>query len=51
MSITEAPSPIRPSSVFSILTVDDNRDFVEFLKFLLSHNASTSGGHSTDQMR
>ena len=38
MSITEARSPIRPSSTFSILIVDDNRDFVEFLKFLLSHD-------------
>jgi CheY-like chemotaxis protein len=51
MTITAAPSPVKSSQAFSILIVDDNRDFVEFLKFLLSQTASTSGGHSMGQMR
>jgi DNA-binding response OmpR family regulator len=36
MSSTAARSSIRPGR-FTVLIVDDNRDFVEFLKFLLSH--------------
>jgi|RhiMetdeSRZDD1v2_1073273.scaffolds.fasta_scaffold230365_3 two-component system, OmpR family, response regulator MprA len=38
MTSTETPSPVKPSSTFAILIVDDNQDFVEFLKFLLSHD-------------
>ena len=38
MTISAARSSVKSSSVFTILIVDDNRDFVEFLKFLLSHD-------------
>jgi DNA-binding response OmpR family regulator len=38
MTITETGSPAKASSQFTVLIVDDNRDFVEFLKFLLSHD-------------
>lgn len=34
----EARSSVKISSPFNILIVDDNRDFVEFLNFLLSHD-------------
>jgi DNA-binding response OmpR family regulator len=36
MTLSEARSPIKRSSTFTVLIVDDNRDFVEFLKVLLS---------------
>lgn len=38
MTITAARSSVKSSPAFTILIVDDNRDFVEFLKFLLSHD-------------
>jgi CheY-like chemotaxis protein len=38
MTITAAPSSVKSFPAFTILIVDDNRDFVEFLKFLLSHD-------------
>jgi DNA-binding response OmpR family regulator len=38
MTITNARTSGKPSHAFTILIVDDNRDFVEFLKFLLSHD-------------
>ena len=41
MTISEAGSPVKSSSQFTVLIVDDNRDFVEFLKFLLAHDGFT----------
>jgi DNA-binding response OmpR family regulator len=38
MTITAARSSVKPKPTFTVLIVDDNRDFVEFLKFLLSHD-------------
>ena len=37
MNAQETASLPKPSPPFTILLVDDNRDFVEFLKYLLSH--------------
>ena len=34
----EARSSVKISPPFNILIIDDNRDFVEFLNFLLSHD-------------
>ena len=36
--MSEARSSVKITPPFNILIVDDNRDFVEFLNFLLSHN-------------
>ena len=38
MTTATARSSVKPSANFTVLIVDDNRDFVEFLKFLLSHD-------------
>ena len=38
MTITVARASVKPKPTFTVLIVDDNRDFVEFLKFLLSHD-------------
>ncbi len=37
MNSRDTASPPEPALPFKILLVDDNRDFVEFLKYLLSH--------------
>ena len=38
MNKIEARSSVKVSPPFTILIIDDNRDFVEFLNFLLSHD-------------
>ena len=38
MHLTATVSRVKTSAPFTILIVDDNRDFVEFLKLLLSHD-------------
>jgi len=35
---TETASPAKAANLFSVLIVDDNRDFVDFVSLLLTHN-------------
>jgi DNA-binding response OmpR family regulator len=41
MSASESHSQTNVYPAFTILVVDDNRDFVEFVKFLLAHHGFT----------